>query len=252
MTGRPQWILADPHAGQDLAADARLLCLLQAAARVQADLLIMGDLFVAWLAPERFWTAQQAKILRAIEAVRSAGGRTRFVVGNRDYLVPTLHGRVFDAVYTGEVVTMVAGRPTLLAHGDGLNPDDRPYRAWRAVSRSRLATLALQRLPSTVGRSLAERTEARMAGMNTQYKSSGLPMQAMRALGQRAQHRGAARALVGHFHEDETVVVPGGVDVTCVPGWCERERVLLGDEHGALRSVAAETLWAAQDPPTSG
>ncbi len=155
-------------------------------------------------------------------------------------------------MYTGEVVTNVAGQPTLLAHGDGLNPDDRPYRAWRAVSRSRLATLALHRLPSTIGKSLAERTEARMAGMNTRYKSSGLPVDSMRALGRRAQHRGAARALVGQFHVDEAVHVPGGVDVICVPGWCERERVLLGDEHGNLRSVAAETLLAPQDPPTSG
>lgn len=252
MAGRPQWILADPHAGQDLGADARLLRLLQAAASARADLLIMGDLFVAWLAPERFWTPQQTKILRAIEAVRASGGRTRFVVGNRDYLVQTLHGQVFDAVYSGEVVTEVGGRPTLLAHGDGLNPDDRPYRAWRAVSRSRLATLALHRLPSALGRSLAERTEARMAGMNTQYKSSGLPVPSMQALGRRARDRGAARALVGHFHEDETVPVPDGVDVTCVPGWCERERVLLADEHGDLHSVAAETLLARQDPPTSG
>lgn len=252
MAPRPQWILADPHAGQEPEADAELVQTLHAAARFGADLLIMGDLFVAWLAPERFWSPRQRTILEAIQAVRAAGGRTRFVVGNRDYLVPDLQGTVFDAVYSAEVVTEVAGRPTLLSHGDGLNPEDRPYLAWRALSRSPLFTAGLRRLPPELGRALATRTEARMAGMNPQYKSGALPVALLESLGRRAAFRGAEQALVGHFHADQRVEVPGGVPVICVPGWCEKRHLLVGDPGGALRSVPARALWVDPDPPPSG
>jgi UDP-2,3-diacylglucosamine hydrolase len=238
MPNRPQWVLADPHAGQDAEADDALLRVIQKAAAAQADLLIMGDLFVAWLAPERFWTPRQRPVLEAIRAVRTQGGRTRFVVGNRDYLVPTLQGSVFDVVYTGEVVTEVAGQLTLLSHGDGLNPNDRPYLAWRALSRSPAITRLLHRLPAGAGQALAQRTERQMAGVNKQYKSGDLPQAQLQALGERAKARGAVQALVGHFHHDCTIAVPEGAPVICVPGWCEHQRLLVADAEGRLQSVA--------------
>ncbi len=245
MPRRPQWVLADPHAGQDSEADEALVRVIHQAADARSDLLIMGDLFVAWLAPERFWTPRQRPVLEAIRSVRARGGRTRFVVGNRDYLVPSLQGSVFDVVYSGEVVTEVAGQRTLLSHGDGLDPNDRPYLAWRALSRSPAITRLLNRLPAGAGQALAQRTERQMAGVNQRYKSGNLPEAPIQALGERAHARGAVQALVGHFHHDCQVPVPTGVPVICVPGWCETRRLLIADDEGQLHSRAAQSL----DPP---
>lgn len=241
-------MLADPHAGQDPAADARLLEVFGAAARAGADLWLLGDLFVAWLAPERFWTPRQRALLEGLEAVRAAGGRVDFVVGNRDYLCEALLGRVFDAVYVGEVVAEVAGQPTLLCHGDRLNAADWPYRTWHALSRSRPVTAALRALPGRLGQRLAARTERRMAGVNTRYKTGLLPLPALEALGRRAAARGARRALVGHFHHDRLVPVAGGAPVQLAPGWCDHERLLVAGPAGRLGSVPAADLLGHQPP----
>ena len=230
MADRPTWVLADPHGGHEGPDDRSLVELLRAAADRQVDLLIMGDLFVAWIGHPRFWTPYQAEVMAAIRAVRHAGGRARFVVGNRDYLVKeNLRGAYFDEVFDGEVVTDVAGVPTLLAHGDTVNPDDRRYLAWRALSRSRPVGALLGRLPGPVGRRLALDTERRMARLPNAYKATALPRAHLEALGARAQAAGARRALVGHFHADETVVPQRGVPVIVAPGWVDHRRVLIAD-----------------------
>jgi UDP-2,3-diacylglucosamine hydrolase len=244
---QPQWVLGDPHGGHDRRADEALVALLARAAAERVDLVVMGDLFVAWLAPERFWTPLQRRILEALAAVRAAGGQTRLVVGNRDYLAETLAGSVFDAVYPDEVVVPVAGRPTLLCHGDRLNPADWPYHTWRRLSRSAPVEAVLRRLPGPAGRALAARTEARMAGVNARYKTGQLPLAALEALGRRAAAQGAARALVGHFHHDRVLPVAGGAPVVVAPGWFEHRRVLVGTSDGALRSVPVEALLPGVD-----
>jgi UDP-2,3-diacylglucosamine hydrolase len=230
----PTWILGDPHVGHDRAADDALLALLRDAADQQVDLVVMGDLFVAWIARDRFLTDDQRRVVDALRAVRQAGGRVRFVVGNRDYLAGGLAGDAFDVVYEGEAVADVGGVPTMLLHGDGLNPEDRPYRAWRALSRSRIATALLERLPGRVGRGLARRTERGLRDVNTKYKTGPLPRAALEAVAARAAKAGARRVLVGHFHDDATIEAHG-VELRIVPGWFEHRFVLVASADGIVR-----------------
>ena len=244
MAGRaPHWILADPHGGGDEAADLALLELLRHAARAGADLSILGDLFLAWLGRPRFWTAAQRRILEALAALRARGARVELVVGNRDYLVSEA---LFDAVHHEEVLLPLGGVPTLVAHGDLLNRADLFYLGWHAASRSLPARALLSALPGAVGRHLAASVAERFRGLNTGYKTGTLPMAALEALGRRAQARGAARALVGHFHHDRVVAVPGGAPVVIAPGWCEHRRILVVEPDGSLRSVGLGDLAEAR------
>lgn len=240
----PTWVLGDPHAGHDASADVALEALLARAAEQHVDLVVMGDLFVAWLARDRFFTPAQARIVDALRAIRAGGGRVRFVVGNRDYLAEGLLGDAFDAVYEGEVVVDVGGAKTLLVHGDGLDPDDRPYRAWRAVSRSGPVRAVLERLPGAVGRQLAARTERQLRDVNVQYKSGPLPVAQLEAVGRRAAAAGAERAIVGHFHDDTTIRPPDGAPVRVAPGWFEH-RVVLEATASALTSRGLDALLAS-------
>jgi UDP-2,3-diacylglucosamine hydrolase len=223
---RETWVLGDPHAGADPEADRALLALLERGAERAIDLLVMGDLFVAWIAVDRFLTDLQREVLNRMAAIRSRGGTIRFVVGNRDYLAERMIGTAFDTVHAEETVIDLAGVPTLIAHGDRLNPRDRPYLAWYRVSRSRPVQEMLQRLPTFVGSRIANQVEHRMRGVNQAYKSGPLPMDGLEALARRAKAAGAKRALVGHFHAPQTIelVVP----VTIAPGWFEHRQVLVG------------------------
>jgi UDP-2,3-diacylglucosamine hydrolase len=232
------WILADPHGGQDADADRALVLLLDRAIEERADLFVLGDLFTGWLAPDRFLGELERTVLARFRALRQRGARVDFVVGNRDYLVKeTLEGDAFDAVYEDAQVIDLAGRPTLVVHGDRANPDDRAYRLWYALSRSRPATKLLKSLPGALGRRLVSRTERGLSKTNTSYKTGVLPIRALEALGREGARRGASRVLVGHFHHDRTIDVPDGVPVVIAPGWFEHRRVLAARADGSLVST---------------
>src|SRR5688500_15551102 len=119
----------------------------------------MGDLFVAWIAIDRFLTDLQREVLARFEAIRARGGSIRFVVGNRDYLPERMLGRAFDAVHGEETLIDLCGAPTMIVHGDRLNPRDRPYLAWYRFSRSRPLEALIERLPAFVGRRIARSEE---------------------------------------------------------------------------------------------
>lgn len=229
----PLWVLADPHVGADPTADAGLLRLLEDAAKAQADLLILGDLFLAWLGPARFHTPLQAQVIAGLLALRRAGGRVRFVAGNRDYLVEDAPP-VFDEIHHGEVALDVGGVRTWVLHGDLARPDDHLYRSWHQLSRSGPVTALLRRAPSRFGQALAGRVEAQLRGTNTAYKSGLLPLPALFAVGRRAAEHGCARALVGHFHHERVLDVPDGAPVVLAPGWCDHQRILVAAAGGRL------------------
>ncbi len=233
----PTWILADCHAGADPAGDDGLRDLLDRAIAARADLLVLGDLFAAWLGADRFHTPLQRDVIAQLRRLREAGARTTFVIGNRDYFVAEGQlGRAFDVVLR-EGLLDLGGVPTWVTHGDGIVAEDRAYRAWAALSRSAPVRALAHALPGPWVARTAERLEARLHHTNRAYKTGALPIAALAALGRAAAAKGARRALVGHFHHDRTIDVPCGVPVIVAPAWLDHRRILVVEESGALRSV---------------
>jgi UDP-2,3-diacylglucosamine hydrolase len=232
------WILADAHGGADPDADRDLLRVLDRARAARADLLILGDLFAAWIALDAQLTPFQREVIDRLRGLRHAGLTVRMVVGNRDYLVKEGQlGLSFDEVIDRELVLPLGGVATLVAHGDRINPHDRMYHLWHDVSRSRPARELLLHLPGGIARPLAARTERALGTTNRAYKTGALPFEALQDLGRRAAAQGAARALVGHFHEDRVIEVPNGAPVVIAPDWLALRRILRVDANGALISV---------------
>lgn len=231
-----RWILADAHGGADPQADEALGILLDRAIEQRVDLWILGDLFAVWLAPDRFCTPFQQGIIARLRTLRAGGSRLTFVVGNRDYLVAKGQlGRTFDEVIEGEALRTIGGAKTLVTHGDRANPNDALYERWYRMSRGRRADTILQSMPTGFASWLARALERRFQGTNQRYKSGQLPIAALEALGRRAAAAGAERVLVGHFHADSTIEVPGGAPVTIAPAWLEHRKILVDD--GSLTSV---------------
>lgn len=226
--------MADPHGGANAEADRALIEWLE---RLQTrELLILGDLFAAWLGEERLLTPLQKNVLDKLVQLRARNTSIIFVAGNRDYLAEAQLGRAFDRVIEDEAVIDLGGVPTLVAHGDRLNKDDRAYHLWRALSRSKPALAAVRALPGPVAAKIAADIERRLAGTNAAYKTGALPMAALEAFGRRAAQLGASRGLVGHFHHDRLLDVRDGAPVVLAPSWLDQRRVL-HVENGALVSV---------------
>ena len=229
------WIFADAHGGTDPQHDDSMLAVLDAAADEGVDLILLGDLFLVWLAVDHFLTDFQRAVVRRLRAIREAGARVRFVVGNRDYLIE--EGGLFDEAFD-EAVVNLGGVPTLLTHGDQINGIDRGYVWWRRVSRSAPSRMLLQSLPAGPAIWMAERLEARIRPVRQKYRSGHLPGPALRRLGRRARVLGAERAIVGHFHTERVIEVPGGAPVYIAPAWLMYRRMLRVNEDGSLESFS--------------
>jgi UDP-2,3-diacylglucosamine hydrolase len=124
-------------------------------------LLLAGDLFDFWFEYGTVIPGRHFRTLAAIAALTDAGIPVTYAGGNhdawggrflREHVGVQFHDRPFRMT--------IAGRPALVAHGDGLGKGDLKYRLLKAVLRSRAATLGFRALHPELGVKLAQRVSS--------------------------------------------------------------------------------------------
>jgi UDP-2,3-diacylglucosamine hydrolase len=201
------FLIADGHFHGAAHEPALLATLVgQASARGMTELSILGDLFDIWLGLAGLDKPWHARLLAPLYDIKQAGVRLRYVVGNRDYFLKEWNERhqLFDTVVDGEERLDSPQGPLLLAHGDLVNRADRPYRRWRAFSRSTPLALVARILP----RSTLERIAAKVAeklGATNRFHKSYFPETELRARA-RELPTGALTLVFGHFHEHHDLI----------------------------------------------
>lgn len=194
-------------------------------------LVLLGDLFQAWIGSRRFETPDVAAVAAALGRLRRAGVRIDYIEGNRDFfLAGSPYADAFDSVGR-EVAFTAAGVRYLAVHGDGLNDRDRQYLFWRWLSKSRLSRALVLRTPRRFARRFVGSTEERLSRTNFKHKRA-LPERPIRAYAERRLAEGHDVLLLGHFHEAQEWEVAGG-RVRLLEAWFTSRRVeWLGEEGG--------------------
>ncbi len=223
MSARPVALLADAHlggpGGEAAPLAAQLLALRGGCDRV----VLLGDLFQAWVGFPQFDPPGLGEVLGAVGELRQAGTRVDYVEGNRDFFIAgSPHAAAFDLVGL-ETAFEAGGTRYLAVHGDGLDEGDRQYRAWRALSKSLPVRLAMRHLPARLARSLVDSTERKLADTNFKHKMR-IPEEAVRAYAERRLLEGHDVLLLGHFHEERRWRVGGG-EVWLLPAWFRSRRI---------------------------
>jgi len=196
-------------------------------------LVVMGDLFQAWVGHRRFETPDIAEVVAALRGLRRAGLRIDYVEGNRDFfLAGSPYADAFDAV-AAEVAFEDAGVRYLAVHGDGLVGSDWQYLLWRRLSKSGLSRLLAGRLPAPLARRMVGSTERRLSRTNFRHRRR-LPEAAIRRYAERRLAEGHDVLLLGHFHVARAWPVAGG-EVRLLAAW--------------FKTRALEWLPAAPAPP---
>ena len=217
-------LLADAHIGGPggeggpLAAQVRGL-----AGAGCTRLVLLGDLFQAWVGFPQFDPPGLAEVLAAVRELRAAGVRVEYLEGNRDFFIAgSRHAAAFDAVGL-ETSFTAGGRRYLAVHGDGLDEGDVQYRAWRWVSKSFPVRLAMRFLPARIARALVDSTERKLADTNFKHKMR-IPEAAIRAYAARRLAEGHDVLLLGHFHEEHRWRQAEG-EVWLLPAWFHSRKV---------------------------
>ena len=126
-------------------------------------LVLLGDIFQAWLGSVRFETPEVREVIAALERLRGAGLEIDYVEGNRDFFLQgSPYASLFDRLGR-EVAFEQGGVRYLAVHGDGLNDRDRQYLFWRWISKSALTRFFFLRLPTSVAHYAMSSTEARLS-----------------------------------------------------------------------------------------
>ena len=202
---------------------------LSAQAEDAGTVVLLGDVFAAWLARESLVEPHHRAVLDACAALRAQGTTVVLVEGNREFGAQRWAGRAFDAVADEFEAGPFDGRRWLLAHGDTINADDRAYRRWRALARSAAIQSAFGLLPPRAGRSLVQRIERAMRGRSAEYRTR-LPESHLEAYARALAARGFGGGVVGHFHvEQERRYHAGGArpfELVVLPDWRSTRRAL--------------------------
>jgi UDP-2,3-diacylglucosamine hydrolase len=159
---KPDYITSDVHLGAIPEATERsFVRFLEHVGETAGRLLIPGDLFDFWF---EYGEVIQGRHFRALAALRDlvdAGVPVTLLGGNHDaWGGRFLEEHVGVSFHPGQLRTEIAGRPALLAHGDGLGKGDLKYRILKMVLRSRPMVLAFRALHPELGLKLARRVSS--------------------------------------------------------------------------------------------
>ena len=220
----PVALITDAHLGGPGGSAEPLVAQLRALPGQGCDrLILMGDIFQAWIGDPRFETTDVAAVVDALRTLRRGGLRVDYVEGNRDFFLKgSPYADAFDEVVL-EVQFEAAGVRYLAVHGDGLNDRDWKYRFWRDLSKSRPVEFLVRHTPRRLAHRMVHSTERRLSQTNFKHKVR-LPEEAIRRYAERRLAEGHDVLLLGHFHEPQLWEVQGG-EVRLLDAWFRSRRV---------------------------
>jgi len=201
-----------------------------AAQRGTARLVILGDLFDAWIGPAQMELRAAGRVVAALRELVDSGTPVDIVVGNRDFLLDSkFEQRAGARVHRdGFVAKLGDGSRALLVHGDEFCTLDVGYQRLKRVLRSAPLLWGVPRLPRAVALAAARRLR-RASVQAVQAKPSAEKQQQPAVVGEFAAAAECDLVVCGHAHElrDTSVEKPGG----------GRTRWIVLDAFGGRRDV---------------
>ena len=229
--------VGDVHLGEGEPAVGEFCRFVEAIAPSTSRLVLAGDLFEVWIGRPEMEGPHHRAVAAALAGLRRRGVSVAYLEGNRDYGIAPLHlGSTLDTCSDLGLVERHGGKSFFAVHGDLVNEDDRLYRAWRAISRSRAAWTLFHALPSRTRLRIVDALKDRLARTNLAYRK-GFPEDAVRRFAAARFREGHDAVVLGHFHVEKELEAqppspPGRILV--LPEWKGSRRHLRVGADGAI------------------
>lgn len=186
----------DPASAEDCARLVDWLAVLDA-----PRLVVLGDLFDAWVGPAHEELAGARAVLDGFAAQTARGTAIHVLHGNRDFLYgDSFASRSGARVHPdGLMASLEDGTSVCIIHGDELCTLDHAYQRLRRVTRSKSLSWLAPRIPLAIGGRVARRLRSAsvQAVASKPSEEKAMQVQACRDL---ARASGAAVVVCGHAH----------------------------------------------------
>ena len=164
-------------------------------------LVIVGDLFDAWVGPAHEGCTGSRRVLEALSELTASGTSVFVLHGNRDFLLGESFERSTGARVCpdGLEASLEDGTRVLFVHGDELCTRDHAYQRLRSVLRSAPVLALAPRVPLTLAGAVARRLRSASV-QAVAYKPSAEKEMQEEACRLLARDRSAAVIVCGHAH----------------------------------------------------
>ncbi|MBX9961909.1 MAG: UDP-2,3-diacylglucosamine diphosphatase [Burkholderiales bacterium] len=206
-------------------------------------LFILGDLFEFWIGDDTLDEPLNAEVIAGLKRLAKRGTRSRFMHGNRDFLVGPAFAAAADVELLPDPTLLdLYGTPALLMHGDTLCTDDKAYQAFRAHVRNPEVQRQFLALPVPARRQQVGQVRAQ-ADQQKQDKPPAIMDVTPVAVDDAVRAAGYAPRLIhGHTHRParhEHAVDGHRCERWVLADWYERGEYLRVDAAGVTRVAYA-------------
>ena len=211
-------VVADLHLRPDSGAEVDCFVAELAGLHHRHCLVVLGDLFDAWIGPGGFEEGHFPKLSHAISDFVAKGGRAILVRGNRDMLMSPSDGLPLRLELADGVLLGSAGSATLLVHGDQFCIHDRGYQLLRSILRCWPIRVFLRALPCSTRRWLAARMRANSTSSVARKPLDQLSL-VDSAIEDECIAKGANKVVIGHLHQAQIRELGMGIELEVLPAW---------------------------------
>lgn len=159
--GKKIYFLSDFHLGapdhaSSLQREKKIVAFLESIRKDAYTIFLLGDLFDFWYEYKRVVPKGYVRILGKLAELTDAGIPIHFFVGNHDmWMKDYFKNELNIPVYFQGRDFEINGKAFHIAHGDGLGPGDKGYKALKKVFRNPFCQWLFGILPTRVGIGLA-------------------------------------------------------------------------------------------------
>ena len=232
------YIVTDSHLDENIAPASQFVEMLGQLENPHT-VVFLGDLFVIWLAPPKFWTEMHRTVMSGFQDLKDRGCNVVFIAGNRDMLLPRKFNKRWQTIlpfthFIYEDWYLNWGQKRFgFIHGDTINYNDHQYLRWKALSRNLAFEAFFRIIPAQLAAWIAESLEAKLADTNKEFKIH-FPEKEMKEFADSVLPD-VDQYFVGHFHLDKLIEVDGCTSVLrVIPDWLSQRTVLRVSEHGEI------------------
>jgi len=222
------FIIGDSHIGLSPGDEKRMVNWLDRLRALRPkSLYLNGDVFHYFIGEKSFMTEPVRNFFAKLRELRDEGTDIHYVEGNRDFFLDGSLAEESVSTITLESQITAGARRYVVVHGDMINDRDLPYRFWRHASKNPVTRLGVKLIPGPLARRFVNGVEKKLARSNFKHKTR-LPIELMKAYGQKRRSDGFDVVVFGHFHH-KTVLQSEGSTVAVLPPWFESGEAMVID-----------------------